>query len=346
MPEAGPLPSDTGIISSDEAVTCQAGTGCTEDQQISTTPPPPPILRVVALGNDGIPHVSIDGGLTWVAGDNTPGITYTNKGVAYSPTLDRWVAIAGISGPSSEAIYSDDGGLTWSAGTISVTKNFSSVAWVGDKFIATSFGGFTASSTDGIAWTTSGATIEAGFDALRGIAVGGAIIMVGNDSGGGREGGIWCSEDGGDSWVRSYTGGADTALFDVAYTRGLYIAVGENNTLLTSPDCQLGSTWTDRSDTWNPDFLKSIAYNNDIIVVGSTDGGTDEKVLTSVRGLDWETVPNGNLGTRPIASLVWTGYNWVAGLTGGKVMISSDLKNWTETLTGLTSTVVLNTGNP
>jgi hypothetical protein len=74
------------------------------------------------------------------------------------------------------------------------------------------------------------------------------------------------------SWTQR-TSGTSNWLNGVAYGNGLFVAVGDGGTILTSPD---GVSWTQRtSGTSNQ--LNGVAYGNGLFVAVGWDG----TILTS-----------------------------------------------------------------
>jgi hypothetical protein len=101
--------------------------------------------------------ISLNNGVTWIPSTNATSI-FTSRvdGVAFSPTLNRFVAV----GVGNKIGYSTDG-LTWSAstggtlftgGTLIKTIAYSNTL---DRFVAGGTAGVVAVSNDGITWTQS-----------------------------------------------------------------------------------------------------------------------------------------------------------------------------------------------
>jgi hypothetical protein len=111
------------------------------------------------IGTDRI-AISTDG-INWV-GKSTP-IQNSWKSLAYSPKLDRWVCV-GQSATNVTNVYSDDGGDTWTAGTLTTGHYWGVVRWISQKNLFIAAGSFNpgsgtrayfAHSTDGINWTVN-----------------------------------------------------------------------------------------------------------------------------------------------------------------------------------------------
>lgn len=116
---------------------------------------------------------------------------------------------------------------------------------------------------------------------------------------------------------------------------GLYIAVGSNGTLTTSPD---GKAWTDRSGTL-PNGVsttwRGITANATTCVAVGTDGGGNGWVASSTDGITWTgSAPNAAwLDGRTVC---WDGTNFIAAGTSGptRVVTSPDGNTWSLSSTG------------
>jgi hypothetical protein len=95
--------------------------------------------------------ITLDGGATWSAVAGALPATGTWTSVAYGG--GRWVA---ISDTNADIAYSDDDGVTWSAGTGVSSSSWNSVVWGNNRFVAVSNsnGTLAAVSIDyGATWT-------------------------------------------------------------------------------------------------------------------------------------------------------------------------------------------------
>lgn len=105
----------------------------------------------VSVGNSGSCETSPDG-ITWTSRLNatTNFGTRTMTGVAWSPTLNRWVATASA---AIGVFYSDDG-INWTNVTPAGASSPAGVAWLSTLSMFCAVGSnWSATSLDGITWT-------------------------------------------------------------------------------------------------------------------------------------------------------------------------------------------------
>lgn len=148
---------------------------------------------------------SDDNGATWnkiTRGSSLPANTLLSaSGVAYSPTLDRFVAAVDLGGVSANALYSNDG-ITWEDSGLSGFGVVScGCVWTGTHFVLFASGGGIAArrrSTDGISWGASGGIAGVSGSALSYSAADGAGIVVAS---GPVTGAVVRSTNHGDTWA-------------------------------------------------------------------------------------------------------------------------------------------------
>jgi photosystem II stability/assembly factor-like uncharacterized protein len=134
------------------------------------------------------------------------------------------------------------------------------------------------------------------------------------------------------NWTRRTSGGND--LHDVTYGNGLFVAVGQNGTILTSPD---GARWTARASGAD-NFLSGVTYGNGLFVAvgvavrsssswlsGWLPGPT---MLTSPDGVTWteQTSPTNN----ELKDVTYGNGLFVAVGEDGTILTSRDGVDWTE----------------
>ena len=112
------------------------------------------------------------------------------------------------------------------------------------------------------------------------------------------------------------------AINAVAYGNGLWVAVGDSGTILTSPD---GVTWTARvSGTTNP--LRDVIFAQGKFVACALVG-----FLESTDGITWSAVPFAGQTNFLTKRIAYANNTWVVltGNSGNAVWTSEDFKNWT-----------------
>ena len=82
--------------------------------------------------------------------------------------------------------------------------------------------------------------------------------------------------------------GTSLALYGVAYSNGVYVAAGQEGTVVTSPD---GVNWTVQ-DSGQLNNLMSVTYGS----VGFLAVGDSGTILTSPDGVDWTAQTSGSSG--------------------------------------------------
>jgi len=114
--------------------------------------------------------------------------------------------------------------------------------------------------------------------------------------------------------------GAGNSLASVAFGASLFVAVGQSGSILTSPD---GTTWT-ATNSGTASHLSSVTYGGSQFMAVGHDG----TVLASPDGISWTSR---NLGTATYLTAVTHGAaRFVAVEWGGGILTSSDGINWTN----------------
>ena len=170
-------------------------------------------------------------------------------------------------------------------------------------------------STDGINYSNQNSPADQQLNSVTPTPLG--FIAVGNT------GTIIDSRDIALTWTVQ-TSGTTENLLRVYYTdiTGLYVAVGENGTILTSLDA---ITWTSQA-TGVLENLRGIAYDVDngiYVVVGNA--GT---ILLSEDAIDWIIQDGGVVDN--LNSVVFDGNNYIATGNNGTVIVSYDGITWTS----------------
>jgi hypothetical protein len=232
----------------------------------------------VAMGA-GVALRSSDG-TTWNPALNNSGNNWTS--VAYSPTLNRFVAVAYNSG-SNSSVISDNNGVSWSAGNLS-DSTWNGVAFGGSVFVAVSDTRI-FSSANGITWTSRN-TITFG---LESVVFGNNIfVAVGYISSDNISYAVVLNNDGSFNGVTlSNSTNLNGRWMSVTFGNNLFVAVGRNisqRRVMTSPD---GFNWTSRTTpldcnlTWT-----SVTFGNGRFVAVAENGSTS-RFMTSTDGITW-----------------------------------------------------------
>lgn len=108
--------------------------------------------------------VSANNGVTW-ANYNLPSST-TWSGVAFGNGV--FVAVSGGASASTAAAYSTNNGVTWLASTLPASVKWTSIAFGNGIFVAVAATGQTATSTNGVTWTSTNSTVLTGNVATTG----------------------------------------------------------------------------------------------------------------------------------------------------------------------------------
>lgn len=188
---------------------------------------------------------------------------------------------------------------------------------------------------------TSGVATTIGQGTFGGVGVlgplgGGRYVVVGE------AGVVLTSDDGGSTWVSRVSGfGGGDDIKNVAYSEslGLFVAVGQSNTISTSPD---GITWTVRTSAFSGGSeIFGIVFGNGIwVAVGSVN-----QVQTSSDGIAWTLQTASGPVNANLFEVVF-GRNLFAFIRGGasdgfKIATSPNGATWTEREAGLADSIQL-----
>lgn len=208
-----------------------------------------------------------------------------------------FVAVGGTNSGSGLILTSNDG-VTWAKPSGSPgSPVFYAVDHDGSRFIVTGGGlnAFVTVSENGSSWSTR--SMPTGAPGLGAVAASGPTNLVVM----GGYGDIYTSSDAGGSWSYSTLGTTET-LKDVAWNGSdLYVAVGVEGTIQTSPD---GQTWTIRTSNTTNDLNKVDYLNGRFIVVGKS--GT---IISSTDGISWTAQASGT--TQELKDLASSGGKYV-----------------------------------
>ncbi len=118
-------------------------------------------------------------------------------------------------------------------------------------------------------------------------------------------------------------------LNGVHWAAGLFVVVGDNGAIFTSPD---GLAWT-RAPAPTTQHLRAVAHNGTRwVAVGA--GGV---AVTSLDGLSWQAGSTGSTAT--FNGIVHDGAHFIATGSGGAIRRSADGSTWTAVTSGVTTTL-------
>ncbi len=263
------------------------------------------------------------------------------NGVAYSPTLNRIVAVGNLAPgtPPTPTIFAGDfnytstnpnppGVTAWTPATsipAGFVSDLSAVMVAGPQFIALGTDGSILTSADGNTWILSANPVpSSGMNSIAFGILSGATMYVAVGNGGK----IFTSADL-VTWTAVSTAGSN--LYNVSFPNGTFVATGANGTLLTSADA---STWTPQISN-TPNALRGATYGTgsatgasaQYVVVG--DSGT---IVTSTNLTNWSLITPPPL-TQDLRAIRF-GFRFVAVGQGGKVAYSDDAITWSLSSAG------------
>jgi len=119
--------------------------------------------------------------------------------------------------------------------------------------------------------------------------------------------------------------GTSNDLHGVAWSGTQFVAVGDANTILTSPD---GITWTAQASGTYAYFYGTAWLNSHFVTVGN-----GNNILTSPDGTTWTLHAHDSYSA--LTDIVWSGTEYVA--VGNGICTSPDAVTWTSQAPGTTS---------
>lgn len=284
------------------------------------------------LGGDGVVSRSMDG-VTWGSTISMP--TYSGlamQAMAYSQSLKRLIGVAST-GTVVVWFTSDDGGLTWSAGSLfsgsAGSTSVYDVLWASDlgKFFVSGadfFPGPFYESTDGVSWSSSGAPGYGGF--LGRNLVLGVLAMSASGSR------ILYSSTGA-TWntgTSSPSGDGSSMGFAPSLgANGRFAAGSVDGELYTSDD---GVSWTSRTPNVSTSNINAFAWSPTLnLWVLVADGG---KLRTSPDGITWTDRDAAISAIFSTANLLRAAWSPLAGLfaivSQNLIATSPDGVTWTQ----------------
>ena len=137
------------------------------------------------------------------------------------------------------------------------------------------------------------------------------------------EGGTVLTSSDGVTWIPR-TSGVSTTFFNVTYGKGLFVAIGAGGVIITSLD---GITWTQRTSGTTTRFWDIVFANDIFVAIG--DGGV---IVASSDGITWNVRTSG-VGNNLIG-ITFGNSRWVIVGDSGTVLTSTDSVIWTTRTSG------------
>jgi hypothetical protein len=244
----------------------------------------------VVVGASGKAATSADG-KTWT---NQTGLASTTFGTTTANAVchgNGMFVVIGDSGKCAKGVYDPvTGSMTWTYAASLATLWSSAagycLAFASGLFWAFGAGGKTASSSDGITWTTTvtGTSLPTAMssNAVRAVTLANGLIVAVGDSGK-----VATSADGTSWTARASLAGTTWGTASgraIVHNDSIFVVMGDAGKVATSVD---GITWTYRdgliATTWGTSVARGAVFNDGkVIVVG--DAG---KVASSSDGITW-----------------------------------------------------------
>lgn len=291
---------------------------------------------LVALGGSDGGSISTDG-IKWqgrIAKAEGMAAGVTAQALAYSPSLNLFVAGAYADSDLSPRIYTSPDGKTWTGRTIptwGAAEYITDAIWDATNALFIVVGNRANSiltSPDGVTWTNRAAG-NAGRLLGLGIDGAGKIVATGTNE--------YLTSTSGTSWTLCTAPRATAARAVVwAASLGLWLMahdVGSASSIYTSTTAATGS-WTERTTSFTT-LVASLAWNGTTAVATANSG----ELETSTNGTSW-TVRTSNLGGGNISKVLWAAslnlFVAIAQTAGVNVGIatSPDGTTWTAQIPG------------
>jgi len=269
--------------------------------------------------------------------------------------------VAGYSGPDGSGLAVSLNGMDWTPIPGVGTNEFDQVRFENGRFIAVGNRGVLATSTNGVEWQAVSWGSELNF---RSLARGnGLLVAVGNNGAAysSVDGLAWTARDSGVTnnfrsvtWFRDRfvvvgesgdQGVTSTALtsvdgiiwethealgdlFSVSHNGHLLVAVGDQGTIVTSPD---GANWNKLPSFVNPETWEGSPTSQDLNAITWTGTrfvavGKDGVVITSTNGLSWTS--SGPGGRKNLHGIAYGDGVYVTVANDGVYYVSTDAAIW------------------
>ncbi len=304
---SGTLYESDGVTPLGGGITITAGVGTSTPSRHSTT--------TAADGSFSIEGIIASELGAWA----TTTLPYTNTwtGVAYGN--GRFVAVGDTGPGTQDVMYSDDGGLTWTAADTADDRDWSSITYGDGQFVIADRNGSINYSRDGSSWVST--SIPSG--AQRGIAYGNGTFVMTN----GGVGFFSYSTDGGMTWGTSSvpTAGEWEAI---TYAENMFVAISNSFDVATSTD---GITWNGGDNNFIPvncATIYDVAYGNGRLVAPCY-GEPFQSIYSDNNGVTWTSVEA--MSANDWGSVTYANGLFIAIADSGtdRLMYSSNGATWT-----------------
>jgi hypothetical protein len=231
----------------------------------------------------------------------------------------RFVAVG-----DAEALYSDDGGITWTEGAGFANEQYSTVAYGNGKFVAAAPSGGILTSSDGKTWTHHISSTPLG--AVTTIAFGNGVFVLTAPNGK-----VGHSTDGED-WTFTTAGVRLTNGGQVVFGNGKFMVAEASSPAISFLASTDGTNWTEYLPTlpylsrgyW--ESVRGITFANGVFVISAGIGGEFPGFGSLLRSTDGITF-QGVEGPSDISTLFSLNES-VVGFRGNSVYWSSNIVDW------------------
>ncbi len=256
-------------------------------------------------------------GVTWTTRINTLTNTVNNfNNVAYSPTLNLWVAAAQA---GANSLMTSSNGITWiPRGNRPFAGLVSWVTWNNNYFIAV--GGncnAVATSADGINWRSL-ATRPNENSNMTYVGIRPPIMVAGGEG----TYSICTTSDYGASWQPRFS--TNTVINTVSWNGNIWVSGARDGSILTSPN---GVTWTTRTSPFTSSINASIWAER--LKLWVLCGDYPWSFATSTDGVNWTGRVSTTLVFEKAMAIEWNGTYFISlGRGSNSIARSTDGSNW------------------
>ncbi len=284
--------------------------------------------------NMGPRAVAFGDGLFVVAGNPY----LDGAGLAVSTNGLRWTPIQDIGTNEFDQVRFEDGrfiavgnrgvlatstnGVEWQSVSWGSELNFRSLARGNGLLVAVGNNGAAYSSVDGLAWTARDSGVTNNFRSVTWFRD--RFVVVGESGDQGVTSTALTSVDG----IIWETHEALGDLFSVSHNGRLLVAVGDQGTIVTSPD---GANWNKLPSFVNPETWEGSPTSQDLNAITWTGTrfvavGKDGVVITSTNGLSWTS--SGPGGRKNLHGIAYGDGVYVTVANDGVYYVSTDAAIW------------------